>query len=162
MTLPSLSVRVTTVLLKEVLMYALPETMFFFVLRRRERPPAGFPCAFAIESSPYRATCADYLTSHAEAHNLYLSLLLHAHRRLMTLTHPRVGLSPLTPHRHVPPVAYPTIAPNLHQALAIRLSRSTLPLFVTRIGANDQHRTLTTDHFALLTHRFYRRSYFHN
>src|SRR5680860_1792159 len=71
MTLPSLSVRVTTVLLKEVLMYALPETMFFFVLRRRERPPAGFPCAFAIESSPYRATCADYLTSHAEAHNLY-------------------------------------------------------------------------------------------
>src|SRR5680860_1623958 len=97
MTLPSLSVRVTTVLLKEVLMYALPETMFFFVLRRRERPPAGFPCAFAIESSPYRATCADYLTSHAEAHNLYLSLLLHAHRRLMTLTHPRVGLSPLTP-----------------------------------------------------------------
>src|SRR5660398_336815 len=46
--------------------------------------------------------------------------------------------------------------------LAIRLSRSTLPLFVTRIGANDQHRTLTTDHLALLTHRFYRRSYFHN
>src|SRR5665811_1931517 len=38
--------------------------------------------------------------------------------------------------------------------LAIRLSRSTLPLFVTRIGANDQHRTLTTDHLALLTHRF--------
>src|SRR5660398_245298 len=46
--------------------------------------------------------------------------------------------------------------------LAIRLSRSTLPLFVTRIEANDQHRTLTTDHFALLTHRFYRRAYFHN
>ena len=40
--------------------------------------------------------------------------------------------------------------------------RSALSLFVAlALGANHHHSAVSLDHFALIAHRFYRRSYFH-
>src|SRR5512139_444177 len=47
-TLPSLSVRVTRVLLNDVLMYALPTAMLLRTLRRRPRGPVAVRLGFGI------------------------------------------------------------------------------------------------------------------
>src|SRR5688572_11789217 len=93
-TLPSLSVRVTIVLLKEVLTCAWPKAMFFLTLRR------------------VRA----FLGAAMLLRDLLLAGDAHPSRPLAPAG---VGLGPLSPNGQPAPVAKPPVGTDLHQPLDV-------------------------------------------
>src|SRR5215813_11759588 len=100
-TLPSRSVSVTIVLLKDVLMWAWPTGTFFFA-RRRVRPRVAF------------CRAKSWLLV---ASGLLLALL--ADGLLRALAGTRVGLGALAVHRQAAPVAQAAVAADLGQALDV-------------------------------------------
>src|SRR5215510_8006177 len=95
-TLPSRSVMVTWVLLKEAWMWAMPCTTCFFSFL-----PFFAPTTFVLI-----------------APLLHLRLVAD-HGPARTLAGPGVGVGPLAAHREVAPVAHPAIRADLHEALDV-------------------------------------------